>query len=109
MFILDPHILSEVKKEAHFWFHKAIQYQGTNSFMLQNMALAVIINTVVTVSMWLALSPTCAQSEASLENNRRDVLSQKIIRLKRRFGCSHNNGLKQSPLVRQDWLMPFFL
>ncbi len=57
MFILNPQILTEVK-EAHFWFQKVIQFQGTNSFKLQNMALAVIINTVVTLSAWLALPST---------------------------------------------------
>lgn len=60
MFILNPQILTEVRK-AHFWFQKQlleIQFQGTNSFTIQNMALAVIINTVVTLSAWLALSST---------------------------------------------------
>ena len=58
----NPHILTEVKKKKKkkkrhiFWFSKLTQFQGTNSFTLHNMALAVIINTVVTLSARLALS-----------------------------------------------------
>lgn len=70
-------ILTEVKKGT-FLAYKVEQFQGTNSFKLQNMALAGIINTVVTLSAWLALSIHAAvalQSEASLENNRQHGFS----------------------------------
>lgn len=65
-------------KKGTFLVSKVIQFHGTNSYKIQNMALDVIINTVVTLSAWLTLSSTlqrCCKVEASLENNRQNVFS----------------------------------